>query len=443
VRPAAGSGAASCALLVAAWTIFASPLCAQESAGVLTAPQVFDLADARRDAGAVEDALTLYAALAGDADAEVRAEARYRRGLLLADLGRYEEAAVAFRALLDERPDALAGRLELARMFAALGLEPAARRELRQAQVAGIPPEAAGMVDQFAAALRSPARVGGSLEFSLAPDTNINRATQARTLDTIIAPLTLSDDARAQSGVGGRVAGQVYIRAPLSQAWSIVPRASGLATVYDDSRFNDISASGLVGLEWRGGADRISASLGQTFRWFAGDLYARTDVVAMDWVRLLERSSQLLLSISAADARYEQNALQNGELYDVSGSYERAINSRSGVSLTASVTRQVAADPGYATWAGGLTTGAWRETPFGTVFTSLGVRRTEGDERLFLFPERRKEWLVTARAGMSLRALTVARMAPTVRINFEDNSSTVGIYDYRRVAVEIGVTRAF
>ncbi|KAK0350275.1 hypothetical protein LTR94_029687, partial [Friedmanniomyces endolithicus] len=109
-----------------------------------------------------------------------------------------------FRALLDEKPEVLAARLELARMLAAIGREQEARRELRQAQASGVPDEAAAMVDRFARALRSQKRLGGVFEIAVAPDSNINRATEARILDTVIAPLTLSDDARARSGAGLR-----------------------------------------------------------------------------------------------------------------------------------------------------------------------------------------------------------------------------------------------
>lgn len=431
------------AVLSIAAVLFATPVGAQDVVEGLSAAQVFEFAEARRRAGAVADAVAAYDALAQDADADVRAEARYRKGLMLADLGRFEDAAMAFRAVLSEKPDAIAARLELARMFAALGLENEARRELRQAQAVGIPPEAAPMVEQFAAALRSPKRFGGSIEWSLAPDSNINRATQARTLDTIIAPLTLSEDARAQSGLGVRTAGQAFAKLPLTSSLSLLPRFAGVANLYGDDRFNDVSASALIGVEWRGRKDRFSPSIGETWRWFGGERYARTRTVAVDWVRAIDPRSQLVVSASAGAARYDQNSLQDGGLYDASVSYERAVTPASGVTLSASATRQTAQDPGYATWAAGATVGAWRETRWGTMFASTGLRRTVGDERLFLFPERREEWLVTARAGMTFRTLTVANLAPMLRVSFEDNASTVGIYDYSRLAMEVGFTRAF
>lgn len=443
IRRSLGYEACRGAILAIAVALLASSVRAQETVEGFSAAQVFELAEARRLAGAVTDAVSAYDALAQDADPDIRAEARYRKGLMLADLGRFEDAAMAFRAVLSEKPDAVAARLELARMLAALGREGEARRELRQAQAVGIPREAAPMVEQFAAALRSPQRFGGSIEWSLAPDSNINRATQARTLDTIIAPLTLSDDARAQSGLGLRTAGQAFAKLPLTSSVAVLPRLAGLASLYDDDKFNDVSASALLGVEWRGSKDRVSPSVGETWRWYGGERYARTRTVALDWVRALDVRSQLVVSASAGAASYTKNSLQDGGLYDASASYERALDGLSGFTVTVSATRQAAQDPGYATWAGGATLGAWRETRLGTVFASAGLRRTVGDERLFLFPEARREWLTTARAGMTFRALSVARLAPIVRVSFEDNASTVGIYDYSRLAVEAGFTRAF
>lgn len=416
---------------------------AQDVVEGISAPQLFALADARKAADQGADAIVIYEALINDADADIRTEARYRLGLLLADMGRYSDAAVTFRALLDEKPDVLVARLELARMLAALGRENEARRELRQAQAGGVPVEAAAMVDRFARALRSEKRFGGVFEVALAPDSNINRATEARTLDTVIAPLTLSEDARARSGAGFRGMTQVFARLPVAEGWSVLPRAAVQGSVYRQSQFNDASASALLGVERRSGRNRLTASVGQTWRWFGNEPYAQTSAMALDWVRAMDARSQLITGLTVSDARYEANPLQDGNIYDLSTAYERALDARSGVSASVSITRQDAADPGYATWAGGGSLGGWRETRWGTAFASAGLRRTEGDERLFLFRDKRREWLMTGRLGMTFRSLTTYGFAPTVRFTLERNDSTVGIYDYRRVAADIGVSRAF
>lgn len=409
----------------------------------LDAVDLFDMADEARAASRVDDAVVLYDALSRDPDAEIRAEARFRKGLMLADAGRLADAALSFRALLDEKPDSIPARLELARMLALIGDEAAARRELRQVQAAGLPPDVAATVDQFARALRSPKRIGGSVEFGILPDSNINRATSARTLDTVIAPLTLDDDARAKSGLGAKLGGQAFARIALRPDLAVLPRVAGSADLYGGGAFDDISGSALIGLEWQRTRSRWSPSFGQTWRWYGGEAYARTLTASLDWLRILGPRSQLVVSASAGRANYLRNDLQDGGLFDLNASVERALDARSGAAVTLSANRQTARDPGYATVSGGITLLTWREVAGSTLFASTSIRRTEGDARLFLFPERRREWLLSARAGATVRPLAVAGFAPVVRVSFERNSSTVGIYDYRRIAGEFGVVRAF
>lgn len=409
----------------------------------LTAPDLFAAADRARAAGAITDALALYDALARDPDSEIRAEARFRKGMMLAGARRYAEAATSFRALLDEKPGATRARLELARVLALMGDEAGARRAVRQAPAAGLPDDVAITVDQFARALRSSRPYGGSLQVALAPDTNVNRATQARTLDTIIAPLTLSREARARSGLGVKLAGQGYARVPVADDLALLPRVSGLATLYRQSTFDDISASALLGLEWRRGGDRWSPSVGATWRWYGGAPYARTTSATLDWLHPLGQRAQLVVHGGAARVGYRRNPLQDGALLDASLGYERAVTARSGFAATLAGYRQTARDPGYATVAGGPRLSAWQELGRTTLFAATGLSRLEGDARLFLFSDRRREWLLTASAGTTLRRLTVRGFAPTVSVVAERNWSTVGLYRYRRLAAEIGLARAF
>jgi tetratricopeptide (TPR) repeat protein len=418
------------------------PVQEQRIAG-LTAIDLFAAADRAQAAGQVEETLKIYDALSRDPDSDIRAEARFRKGKLLARLKRYAEAATAYRAVLDEKPNAAGVRLELARVLALMGDEAGARRAARQAQVSGLPPDVALSVQQFANALRSPKTFGGAFELALAPDSNINRATAARTLDTVIAPLTLSKDARARSAVGASLTGQIYARIRLSDRLSVVPRAASLANLYTQSSFDDVSASTLLGVEWQHGRSQLVPSIGTTWRWYGQQLYARTQTLNLDATRAVTKRSQLTLRASASRARYVANALQNGAIYDVHVGYEQALTPTSGVGASIGVSRQTAADPGYATISGDFTSFAWVDVRHITFFGSTTLRRTEGDARLFLFPDRRREWFFSAAGGATFRQLKVRGFAPFVRLAFERNRSSVGLYDYRRLAANFGITRAF
>lgn len=436
-------GARLVALAAAALLVLATPATAQDRWENLSAAEVFSLAETARASGETDDALALYDGLSRDPDIEIRTEARFRKGMLLSQLGRHADAAVAFREILDEKPEATRVRLELARVLALTGDEAGARRALRQAQAAGLPTEVVPVVDQFAAALRSYERAGGSFELGFAPDSNINRATSARTLDTVIAPLTLSRDARAQSGVGLQASGQVYLRLPLTDRLSVVPRTSARGQIYRHDEFNDTSASALVGLEWSLGSDRLTPSAGRTWRWYGGRLYATTDTFALNWLHPVGQRAQVTVAGSAARASYKRNPLQSGGLFDLSVTGEYALGPRTGLGGSVGVTRHDARDPGYATTAGSLGAFAWQEVGRTTLFVNAGVRRILGDERLILFPERREDWFVQVSAGATIRWLTVQGFAPVVRVGVERNGSTIGLYDYKRFTTELGIARAF
>jgi hypothetical protein len=122
------AGALMAGMGLALWLM---PAMAQESLSGLHAPDLFALAERDVNADRPADALAIYVALARDPDIEVRSEARFRRGMLLGALKRYAEAAVEFRAFLDEKPGVARVELELARVLTAMGDEraaPCARR---------------------------------------------------------------------------------------------------------------------------------------------------------------------------------------------------------------------------------------------------------------------------------------------------------------------------
>lgn len=409
----------------------------------LTAAQLFDFALEASARGDLDTAATIYKALAQDPDIEIRNEARFRHAQMLAAQKKFSDAAILYRAILDEKPDAQRVRLELAGILAMVGDMSAAQRELRLAQAGGLPPEVARMIDQFTNALRTGRPYGASIELAFAPDNNINRATRSETLDTIIAPFDLSEDAQAQSGLGFAMKGQAFVRAPIDKRAQLLVRFSGSADLYSKAQFNDIAIGVQAGPEMRSGKDRLNFSAGFNQRWFGGELYSEIASVSAYIQHPINRRSALTGNVSISDFNNKSNNLQDGTIYAGTVGYELAFSSRFGAGISAGVVRQALADPGYASKSGALSLFAFRELGKVTAVASVGYSRLEADQRLFLFPQRRIDNRYSATLGATFRQLQLLGFAPVVRLEYERNDSSVGLYRFKRLAAAVGISRAF
>ncbi len=403
----------------------------------------FLAADAARDSRDFALAERRYRALIVETDGELRIEARFRLATMLDTLGRQRDAATELRAILDEKPDAQGIRVMLARVLAQAGDGEAARREFRRAEDGGLPPEVQTVVRQFVDALRSSKPVGGSLGLGIVADSNVNRATRADTLDTVIAPFQLSEDAQAQGGTGTNLTAQIYGRVPLGSNLRLLARLSGQGDFYDRSRFNDIRGGGQIGLELATARDRVSPSIGRSSRWFGGDRYATTDTLSMGWRHRAGAGALIDATIAVGKANYLLNDGLDGWVYDASLRYERSLSARHGASFTLFAQRQHANDPGYATTSGGLEGLYWQQAGKMTLFGSVGLNRLEADARQLLFPRRRTDWLMTGTVGASFGQGSIAGFTPVLRASYSDNRSTVTLYDYSRFRVEFSLSRAF
>lgn len=428
-----------------AWAQDAPPATALDETPLqLSAAQVFTLADTARAARDFDTARRLYRALEADPDADIRNEARFRLGMMLADdEHRYTDAAVALRRILDETPSAARVRVEMARILASTGNMRGAERELRAAQAAGLPPEVDRMVRFYAQALSQRKPWGGSFEVALAPDSNINRATRADTLGTVIGDFTLNEGAKARSGLGLSARGQLYARLPLSARADMLARASAGGLFYRAGQFNDLSTGLQIGPQFSSGSDRLTLAAGPTWRWYGGDLYSRAWGGNASYQHNLGKRSQLRLEGGVSTVSNRANAMQSSHDYSASVSVDRALSARLGGGVQLAGYRSAARDPGYALTSGGINIYAFREVGRTTLVGTLGYNHLEADARLFLYPRRRIDDRMSASAAATLRTFTVAGFAPLVRLRWEHNRSSIEIYEYRRLAAEFGVTSAF
>jgi hypothetical protein len=435
------------ALLLLSLIAAVVPVRAQDiraSKTTMSAAELFDFAERAKLAGDFPTAEIAYRALTENPDIELRTEARFRLALMLADeMAKPREAAVLLRQILDEKPDAARVRIELARLQAQLGNFASAERELRAAEASGLPPEVEQMVRFYASALSSQRRVGFNVEVALAPDSNVNRATRSETLGTIIGDFDLSKDARARSGIGLSAQAQLWGRIGVVKNMNLLTRVSGSGDFYRRSAFDDHAVSIDIGPEVVSKADHIRVAAVTSWRWFGGRPYSFSYGANANYQHPLAGRTKLRLDASAVRSDDKLNSLRNADRLALAAGLDHAFSARLGGGMLVRGQREIANDSAYSTAGVGVNGYLFREFGRTTVVASFGYNHLEADKRLFLYPRRRADDRLTAGISATFRSLRVGRFAPIVRLDYERNISSVEIYDYRRVASEIGITAAF
>jgi hypothetical protein len=404
---------------------------------------MFKLAELAASNGDERTQNSIYKALEQDPNPDIRAEARFRMGMRLANLDRTREAALLFRRVLDDKPHATSARLQLALMLERLGDKEAALREIRAVQAADLPLTVAQIVDGLAASLQAKKPFGVQLELAIAPDSNVNHATRSDTLGTVLGDFKLDPGSKARSGVGAAFRGLAHGRMMLSQRLTVVSRASADLNLYRDSEFNGIALDLAVAPELSLNRVRLSSEAGVTHQWYGMRPYQRSFRVGLGGVAAVGRTTQLRLNGSSRKVFNRLNSLQNGRGLTGRLRLERALSPRMMISASLTGDRFKSKDPAYSTrsWQAGAA--MYREVGRMTLSVSGEIGRLAADERLQLLPEARSDLNRRVAIGSVFRSFSIGGFAPMSRLVFEQNRSNIELYDYRRVRTEFGITRAF
>jgi tetratricopeptide (TPR) repeat protein len=407
-----------------------------------TAAQMFALADKLYEQGDLAGAVLVLEALTQDVHPELRAEARFRLAAVREKMGDLKGAAQALKDLLAEQPSANPARLELARILGLMGEKHAARAELDRAEAWGLPAEVQENVRRFSTSLQTTKRRGLTLELASGPDSNINRATSAQYVDTIIAPFELDPNARRQSGVGFTIGAQAFTRNAIGST-DLQTRAGIQADLFDKTRFNDIEFAADIGPELHTRFGQIRPAGVHERRWYGGSPYSTGWGGSLNWVFKTGARSQLELNAARVKQDIKTNDVQDGWRTSANLDLSRSLGQSGGVRLTL---RYGALDArvrpeSLRQYGGGLF--AARQFPQATLFIEADYTRTNGLEPLFLFGKTRHEDRVDLFAGTVLSAIQLGGFSPLVRLTHSKSSANISIYDYRKTRLDLGVSRSF
>lgn len=191
------------------------------------------------------------------------------------------------------------------------------------------------------------------------------------------------------------------------------------------------------------GRDKIAISAGPAWRWYGAQPYSLSIGGNVDYQHPVGKRTQLRIGAGIARVNNKRNDLQDATNFSLSAGIDRAFSARFGSGFQAYATREAARDPGYSTTSGGVSTYVYRELGKTTAIISLGYSHLEADQRLFLYINRRIDNRLIATVTTTLRQFRIGSFAPLARLKFERNLSNIDIYQFNRIAAEMGITSAF
>ena len=166
----------------------------------------------------------------------------------------YDKAIEAFRSILINRPELIRVRLELARAFFLRGRDGLARRHFEAVLAGGVPPPVAANIHRFLAVMQARKRLSGYFGAAIAPDSNLNAASESEIIyiDTAFGrlPFTREGDFGAQSGFGLSVWGGGEYQQPLSQRLRLRVGSDVVVREYPGGDFDQHFLAAHVGPRW-------------------------------------------------------------------------------------------------------------------------------------------------------------------------------------------------
>lgn len=408
----------------------------------LSAQDVLAIAGELVDAGRYDEAITLLDRLA--ADGLGGPERDFLDGMIAMARKDYARAEAMFRKILAGDPKLVRVRLELARTLFLEKKDEQADYQFRLA-IAEHPPEAVVRnVARFREAIRARRAWRFNLELGLAPDSNINSATDQERVEVLGLPFRLNEDARAHSGVGFFAAADASVRLRRFHKVPVYLGAYGRVLRYGDARFNDIYAGGEAGPEFHLSGGRLRVAATGFARWYGGRHLNTTVGGRLHYDKVIGGRTGIEAALAVRRNAYSGRDDVDGWDVEASMAANRALSPSMVGFAWASVQRTIAQDPGQSNWQGRIGLGLLKELPWGLrpQVTVEGGRQVN-DAPLGLFGRARKDWRMQASASIYKRDWNLMGFAPSLRLTWSRTFSTIALYDQKRLRAEVGMAKAF
>lgn len=372
-------------------------------------------------------------------------------GLIAARSGDYHRAVEQFTAILADDPRQTRVRLELAQALIALKKTASADRQLRIAQQdADLPQQIARTIRSARDTIRSGRAWRLDFNVGIAPDTNINNATTARSITVMLGDeafqAELNDEAKARSGVGQTAQVAAGLRLPIARDVSALAELDANGTNYGGTRFDDYAVQAAAGAEYRlTPTSSVSLEGVYAHRWYGGRATTEQAGVRTGGQMALGQRDRFGYQIDVRHARAFFDRGYDGWQGGVYGTLEHAVTRTIVASAGPFVRRDWLREAAFSNIEYGGNVGIGGELRHGfNVGVGLGVSRAVFDAPLPIFDARpRRDTRLVLRTTLGNRKLRAFGFSPQVNWTYNRIESSLGLYSINRSRFELTLARYF
>ncbi|WP_375271734.1 surface lipoprotein assembly modifier [Sphingomonas sp.] len=415
----------------------------------LTAPQLLASIERLVQAGKYPEARTLLTALRLAPDFTL--QTRFLTGYIAAQEGDLAAAARAYKDILADDPNQTRVRLELGRTMIAMGQSAAADRQLRLAQQSReLDPDLARLVRGARDVIRSARAFRADVTLGIAPDTNINNATDARVVNVNLGdyslPLELDAGARRRSGTGQTAVASAAARLPIGGDLFFLGNLDGSGLNYSGSRFDDYLVQAAAGAEAQvSNESSLSLQAIGAQRWYGGRVASRQIGLRGGAQRTLDAGRRLGVQLDIRRTDTEFDRAFDGWQGGVYVSYETSFRRTFVAAAQAFVRRDWLNAGAYSNTEVGVGANVAGELPRGfNIGFGGSVSRAYFDDAIPIFSVTpRRDWRVASQVSLGNRKLRVLDFSPQVSWAATGILSSLDLYRTRRSRFSFQLARYF
>ncbi|ATW03630.1 hypothetical protein CHN51_08845 [Sphingorhabdus sp. YGSMI21] len=382
---------------------------------------------------------------------ELQMQQRFLAGYIAIETGDIKGAIRKFRSILDENPGQTRVRLELARAYLLTGKEASADYHFRLAQNdENLPDEIARTIRNTRSILRDQRIWRFSFDFGFAPDTNINGATDAESIDInfgpIKLPLQLDENARERSGIGQTAGFSGGIRIKTSDRMALLFDADSKIVNYKGKEADDIVVQVAAGPELRiARYSSISLQAVGLHRWYGGRLATREYGGRVGYQQALSEGQRLGVELDVRRTESQTSDSYSGWQLGANATYEHLVGKALIASASVFARRDLLNAEGFSSFNYGVNLGLGGELPLGlNAGVAASVSRSAFDAPLLLYStEKRQDWRGFARAYMGSRKIKFLGFSPSVDYVYSRVDSNYDLYEMSRHRVNFKFARYF